>query len=116
MLTTDTIRGEGMRIFGLIMCVIGATITALGVIGYYDDDLGLGIAGFVFGTGCGAIGVMTFLTDFILRIFRRSASLMIRFRLCKLHLEIHGELGTPVDEKIGLREVMGESEPERWSD
>ena len=105
-----------MKIFGLVMCIIGATITALGVVGYFDDNLGPGIAGFVFGMGCGAIGVMAFLTDFVLTVFRRSASLMIRFQLCKLRLEIHGELGTPVDDKIGLSEVMGSSRTERWSE
>jgi len=103
-----------MRIFGLVMCIAGATITALGVIGYFDDRMGPGIAGMVFGVGCGAVGVMVFLTDFLLRMFRRSANLMIRFQLCKLRLEINGELGTPVDDRIGLAEVIGDSEPQRW--
>lgn len=73
-------------------------MTALGVVAFYGDETGQGVAGFVFGVGIGALGVLLFVTDFTLSIFRRTASLMVRFRLCKLSLEIHGELGTPVDE------------------
>ena len=105
-----------MRIYGLVMCMIAATITALGVVGFYGDDRGLGIAGMVFGVGCGAIGVMAFLTDFLLRMFKRSASLMIRFQLCKLRLEIHGELGTPVEESITLEDKLGGSRLNSFAD
>jgi hypothetical protein len=104
-----------MRTFGLFMCVIGVVITAAGVVGYYGDDRGWGIAGFVFGVGTGAIGVMVYLTDFLLRIFKRRASLLVRFQLCKLKLEINGELGTPLYEEVGIPDTVGESQPSSWS-
>ncbi len=89
-----------MRGFSISLCLIGVLVTALGVIGYYGDQPGFGIAGFVFGVGTGATGVLIFLTDFTLRIFRRTASLMVRFKLWCVRLEVHGELGTPVDEEV----------------
>lgn len=105
-----------MRTFGLFMCVIGVVITAAGVVGYFGDDRGWGIAGFVFGVGTGATGVMVYLTDFILRIFKRRASLLIRFQLCKLKLEIQGELGTPLYGEEEVPDAIGESQPGSWSD
>jgi hypothetical protein len=84
-------------------------VTALGVVAYYGDETGQGVAGFVFGVGIGALGVLLFVTDFTLHVFRRTASLMVRFRFCKLSLEIHGELGTPVDEASGSAEFGAEA-------
>ncbi len=105
-----------MRIFGLFMCVVGVIITAAGVVGYFGDDRGWGIAGFAFGVGTGATGVMVYLTDFILRIFKRRASLLVRFQLCKLKLEIQGELGTPLYGEEEVPDAIGESQPGSWSD
>lgn len=104
-----------MRGFALFLCIIGVLITAAGVVVYFQDNKGLGIAGFVLGVGAGSIGVMVFLTDFILRIFRRTASLMVRFQLWLLKLEINGELGAPIDE-IGDLEERIEEPLSRWSD
>ena len=105
-----------MRNFGLFMCILGVAITAAGVILFYGDDEGQGVAGFVLGVGLGATGVMVYLTDFLLRFFERSASLMIRFQLCKLRFEVHGELGTPMDFE-GLSGGKGEeARPDRWTD
>ena len=105
-----------MRTFGLFMCVIGVVITAAGVVGYFGDDRGWGIAGFVCGVGTGATGVMVYLTDFILRIFKRRASLLVRFQLCKLKLEIQGELGTPLYGEEEVPDTIGESQPSNWSE
>ncbi len=104
-----------MRIFGLFMCVVGVVITAAGVVGYFGDDRGWGIAGFVFGVGTGATGVMVYLTDFILRIFKRRASLLVRFQLWLLKLEIQGELGTPLYEEEEVPDTVGESQLNSWS-
>ncbi|UCC60294.1 MAG: hypothetical protein JSV02_00265 [Dehalococcoidia bacterium] len=105
-----------MRNFGLFMCILGVAITAAGVILYYGDNEGQGVAGFVLGVGLGAIGVMVFLTDFLLRFFERSASLMIRFQLCKLRFELHGELGTPLDYEGVIGDRLGESKSDQWTD
>jgi hypothetical protein len=87
-----------MKPFSIFLCLIGVLVTALGVIGFYGEDRALGIAGFVFGVGVGAFGVLLFLTEFALHLFRRTASLMVRFKVLCIRLEVHGELGTPVDE------------------
>ena len=100
-----------MKPFSIFLCIIGVLVTALGVIAFYGDETGRGVAGFVFGVGIGALGVLLFVTDFTLRIFRRTASLMVRFRFCKLSLEIHGELGTPVDEVPHPGEFAAEPRP-----
>lgn len=105
-----------MRGFGLFMCILGVVITAAGVVLYFGDSEGQGVAGFVLGVGLGAIGVMVFLTDFLLRFFERSASLMIRFQLCKLRFEVHGELGTPMDFEGFPESKPEESRSEHWAD
>jgi hypothetical protein len=94
--------------------MVGVLVTALGVIGFYGEDEGLGVAGFVFGVGTGALGVLLFVTDFILRIFRRTASLMVRFKFWCIRLEVHGELGTPVDDLRVGEETFTVSQPEAW--
>jgi hypothetical protein len=106
-----------MRIFGLFMCIVGVVITAAGVVAYFGDDRGWGIAGFVFGVGTGAIGVMIYLTDFIHRMFRRRANLLVRFQLCKLKFELQGELGSPLlYEEETVSDLEGESQIRNWSD
>jgi len=105
-----------MKPFSIALCIIGVVVTALGVIAFYGDETGQGVAGFVFGVGIGALGVLLFVTDFTLRIFRRTASLMVRFRLCWLSLEIHGELGTPVDEIPQPAEYAPEARTSTWAD
>jgi len=82
-----------MRYFGLVLCLIGALITAAGVVGYFADYEGLGIAGFVLGLGFGAIGVMAFMTNFFLRLFQRNATLLIKLVCLGLRLEVRGEMG-----------------------
>jgi hypothetical protein len=105
-----------MKPFSIALCVIGVLVTALGVLAFYGDDRGQGVAGFVFGVGIGSLGVLLFVTDFTLRIFRRTASLMVRFRFCKLSLEIHGELGSPVDEIPSLGDIAEGPKPATWAD
>jgi len=105
-----------MKGFSMGLCLIGVLVTALGAIAFYDDQRGLGqrglgVAGFVFGVGVGATGVMVFLTEFTLQIFRRTASLMVRFKFMCLRLEVHGELGTPVDELRGVGDMDMVTEP-----
>ncbi len=109
-------RGAEMKGFSIALCLIGVVITALGCIEFYGGDRGLAVAGFVFGVGAGALGVLLFLTDFTLSIFRRSASLMVRFKVCCLRLEVHGELGTPVDEMSYAGETSAAPQPGTWTD
>ena len=105
-----------MRNLGLFMCIIGVILTAAGVVLFYGDSEDQGIAGFVLGVGLGSIGVMIFLTDFLLRFFERSASLMIRFQFFILKVEVHGELGTPVDFEGIPKDRIGELEPSQYTD
>jgi hypothetical protein len=105
-----------MKGFSMGLCLIGVLVTALGAIAFYDDQRGLGVAGFVFGVGVGATGVMVFLTEFTLQIFRRTASLMVRFKFMCLRLEVHGELGTPVDELRGVGDTVMEPLAAGWPD
>jgi len=82
-----------MKYFGLALCITGALITAAGVVGYFTDHLGFGIAGFVLGLGFGAIGVMAFMTNFFLQLFKRNATLVIKLIWLGLRLEVRGEMG-----------------------
>ncbi len=104
-----------MRFFGLLLCIIGVLIAAGGIIAYFGDREGVGIAGMVVGGCFLGIGVMVFLTDFILRLFRRSAKLTIHF-----------EVGSPEGEErwVGegrfdegrLEEGVGEPPLSRWDE
>lgn len=108
-----------MRVFGLFLCIIGVLIVAGGIIAYFSDSEGAGIAGMVVGACFLGIGVMMFLTDFILRLFRRSAKLTIHFQFFKMRLLIEGEMGSPEGEGEGLEEGIGEiGEPRlsRWAE
>lgn len=86
-----------MRGLGLLLCIIGAFIAAGGIIAYFGDREGVGIAGMVVGGCFLGIGVMVFLTDFILRLTRRSAK-----------LTIHLEMGSPEGEERCLEEGIEE--------
>ena len=105
-----------MRGFGLFLCIVGAFIAAGGIIAYFGDSEGLGIAGMTVGACFLGIGVMIFLTDFILRPFRRSAKLTIRFRFFKIRLMIHGEMGSPEGEEEWLEEGIEEPSLSRWAE
>ncbi len=108
-----------MRVFGLFLCIIGVFIVAGGIIAYLADSEGLGIAGMVVGGCFLEIGVIVFLTDFILRLFRRSAKLTIHFQFFRMRLMIQGEIGSPEDEEEWLEEGIGEiGEPRlsRWAE
>ena len=105
-----------MKAFSIVLCFIGIFVTALGVIPYYEDERGIAVAAFVFGVLIGLFGVMLFIADFIMRLFRRTASLMVRFRCWCLRLEVNGELGTPVDELRGVEDTVMEPLPGSWTD
>jgi len=105
-----------MRGFGLLLCIIGVLIVAGGIIAYFSDNEGVGIAGMVVGGCFLGIGVMVFLTDFILRLFRRSAKLTIHFQFFKMRLMIQGEMGSPESEEEWLEEGMGEAQLSPWTE
>lgn len=97
-----------MRGFGLLLCIIGVFIVAGGIIAYFGDREGVGIAGMVVGGCFLGIGVMIFLNDFILRLTRRSAKLTIRFEFFKMKMLIQGEIGSPEGEGEWLEEGIEE--------
>lgn len=105
-----------MRVFGLFLCIIGVLIAAGAIIAYFSDHEGVGIAGMVVGGCFLGIGVMVFLTDFILRLFRRSAKLTIHFQFFRMRLMIQGEMGSPEDEEEWLEEGMGEAQLSPWTE
>ena len=105
-----------MRVLGLFLCIVGVFIAAGGIIGYFGDSEGAGIAGMVVGGCFLGLGAMMFLTDFVLRLFRRSAKLTIRFEFLKLRLLIHGEMGSPEGEEEWLEEGIGEPRLSRWAE
>ena len=105
-----------MRVFGLLLCIIGVFIVAGGIIAYFGDSEGAGIAGMVVGACLLGIGVMVFLTDFILRLFRRRAKLTIHFQFFRMRLMIQGEMGSPEDEEKWLEEGMGEAQLSPWTE
>ncbi len=105
-----------MRVFGLFLCLIGVFIAAGGIIAYFSDSEGAGIAGMVVGGCFLGIGVMVFLTDFILRLFRRSAKLTIHFQFFRMRLMIQGEMGSPEGEEEWLEEGMGEAQLSPWTE
>ena len=105
-----------MRVVGLFLCIIGVLIAAGAIIAYFSDHEGLGIAGMVVGGCFLGIGVMVFLTDFILRLFRRSAKLTIHFQFFRMRLMIQAEMGSPEDEEEWLEEGMGEAQLSPWTE
>jgi len=101
-----------MRVFGLFLCIIGVLIAAGAIIAYFADHEGGGIAGMVVG-GCFLwIGFQVFLTDSILRLFRRSAQLKIDFQFFRIRVIIQGAIGSPEDEEEWLEGGMGEAPTE----
>jgi len=104
-----------MRGFGLLICIIGVLIAAGGIIAYFGDREGAGIAGMVVGGCFLGLGVMMFLTDFIIRLTSRSAKLTIRFEFFKMRLLIEGEMGGPEWEEGWLEEGIEEPQLSRWA-
>jgi hypothetical protein len=105
-------KGDEMRVFGLSLCIIGILIAAGAIIGYFSDHEGVGIAGMVVGGCFLGIGFQVFLTDFILRLFGRSAKLKINFQFFRIRLVIQGAIGIPEDEEEWLEGGMGEAPTE----
>jgi hypothetical protein len=101
-----------MRVFGLFLCIIGILIAAGAIVAYFSDYEGGGIAGMVVGGCFLGIGFQVFLTDFILRLVRRSAKLMIHFQFFGIRLMIQGTIGSPEDEEEWLEEGMVEAPTE----
>ena len=104
-----------MRGLGLILCMVGIFFAALGVIGYFADYEGLGIAGMVVGAGILGVGVMIFLTEFVLLIARGNANLFVRFRFFKIEIAVQSELRAAdedADKMTKLKEYLDkEAEP-----
>jgi hypothetical protein len=84
-----------MKGFGVVMCILGLLIMGGGVIAYYADETGLGVAGMAFGVGLGALGLLLFVTSVVLQLTSRTAGLMIRFEFFKMRFVLQGELGSP---------------------
>ncbi len=104
-----------MRVFGLLLCIVGVLIAGGGIIAYFGDREGVGIAGMVVGGCFLGIGVMIFLTDLILRLFRRSAKLTIHFEMGSPE----GEGGWVEDGRVEdgrLEEGVGETPLSRWDE
>lgn len=89
-----------MRGVGILFCVGAVIIAVFGVLAYFADRDGLGVALMVISAGFFAIGVMIFLTDFALRLANRNANLFFRGRFFNIELMLKG----------GLRSIEGESE------
>jgi len=105
-----------LRGFGILLCIIGAFVAAGGIIAYFSDSEGAGIAGMVIGGCFLGIGVTVFLNDFILRLTRRSAKLTIRFEFFKMKMLIQGEIGSPESEGEWLEEGIEEPRLSRWAE
>ena len=101
-----------MKGFGILFCIVGVVVVAVGVPVYFADREGAGIACMVLGAGLFTIGVMMFLTEFVLQLARRNANLLVRARFFKIELVVQGELRSPEDELEeveGNREYLGEA-------
>ncbi|MBE0479978.1 MAG: hypothetical protein IBX68_03260 [Dehalococcoidia bacterium] len=92
-----------MRILGLVLSLISLFITAGGILAYFADRTGVGIAGMATGVSLLGVGVMLFLTDFLLRLMQRGARLRIDLVLWKLRFGLEGEMGKPGEENAGPR-------------
>lgn len=104
-----------MRGLGLILDMVGIFFAALGVIAYFADWEGLGIAGMVIGAGLVGVGTMIFLTEFVLLIARGNANMSVRFRFFKIEFAVQGEMRTAdddADKMTKFREYLDkETEP-----
>ena len=93
-----------MRVIGLVVCIIGAIVTAVGAQFFFGDlgistsDLIRGTISVLFGLAVGVIGAIIYLIDFLLRIFRNRDGIWIDVNLRILGLEFRGELKTPVED------------------
>jgi len=96
-----------MKGFGILFCIVGVVVVAVGVPIYFADREGAGIACMVLGSGFFVIGVMMFLTEFVLQLARRNANVLIRARFFKIELVVQGELRSPEDELEGVEVSRG---------
>ena len=87
-----------MRAFAILLSIVGVLIVGGGIIAYFGETTGLGIAGIVVGSCFLGLGVMIFVSAVVLKATSRAASLLIRFEFFRMKLLVQGELGLPEGE------------------
>jgi hypothetical protein len=104
---TAKLKMYRIRGFGLLLCIVGACITAAGVIGYIGDGEAAGITdrldgiiGFVIGLGIGGIGILIYLLDFLLQIFRNRENFRINYLVRIFHWRLYQEVEYPSDDEL----------------
>ena len=83
-----------MRGFSILLAILGVLIVGGGIIAYFGEQVGFGIAGIVVGSCLLGLGVMMFLSWLLLKATNRAASLLMRIEFFKLKIMVQGELGT----------------------
>jgi hypothetical protein len=101
-----------MRNIGLLLCIVGAVVTAIGAMLLYGDGGAIGIGDWakgviviLIGLSLGAIGALLYLVDFLITVFRYRESFNIYFNFRLLWYEIYQELGYPIDEDLQYEDV-----------
>ena len=101
-----------MRSLGLFVCIMGALLLAAGAAAFPGNGEGSGaldwmklVVGVLLGLGVGVLGLVIYLIDFLLRVFRNRESFSIRFSFRILGVEFFEELGSPSDDDLPLEDA-----------
>jgi hypothetical protein len=101
-----------MRYLGLFLCITGALLLAAGAAAFPGNGEGNGaldwmklIVGVLLGLGVGGIGLVIYLIDLLLRVFRNRESFSIRLSFRILGVEFYQELGSPSDDDLSLEDA-----------
>ena len=86
---------------GVLIGTIGIITAAISAFFYTSGHEPSGIAGMVMGTGLFVMGILIFLTNFVLRLAGRGFDLLFRGRFYSIDVSIRGRLSTSSKEDRG---------------
>jgi hypothetical protein len=83
-----------MIVLGLTMGMVGIITAGISAFFYASGHEPAGIAGMVMGTGLFVMGILIFVTNFVLRLAGRGFDLLLRGRFYSIDIIIKGRLST----------------------
>jgi hypothetical protein len=93
-----------MMVLGLLMGMVGIFTAGISAFFYTSGHEPAGITGMAMGTGFFVMGVMIFLTYFVLRLAGRGFDFLLRGRIYSIDVIIKGSVGTSPQEDGAVRE------------
>ncbi len=104
---------NGMRSLGLFLCIMGALLLAAGAAAFPGNGEGNGaldwmklLVGVLLGLGVGVVGLVIYLIDLLLRVFRNREAFSVRLSFRILGVEFYEELGPPSDDDLRLEDAI----------